>query len=115
MWSDEATNAFVALENALVHAPLLALPDATQPFVIETDASNVRIGAILSQVGHPVAFVRKVLSVNNQLLSVYDKELLTIVHAVSKWHQYLSIHPFMILTNQRSLKFLLEQRLSTPT
>ncbi|KAJ1407468.1 Retrotransposon gag domain [Sesbania bispinosa] len=43
-----------------------------------------------------------------------DKELLALVHAVRKWHQYLAIQPFTILTDQQSLKHLLEQHLSTP-
>ncbi|KAI5405312.1 hypothetical protein KIW84_052187 [Lathyrus oleraceus] len=63
---------------------------------------------------HPVAFISKVLSPKNRLLLVYDRELLALVHAVSKWHQYLSLNTFTILTDQHSLKYLLEQRLSTP-
>src|ERR1044072_3054256 len=45
--------------------------------------------------------------------NLYDRELLALVHAISKWHQYLSIQPFVILSDQHNLKFLLEQRLST--
>lgn len=85
-----------------------------KPFVVETDASSTGIGAVLMQDKHPIAFISKVLSPRNRLLSVYDRELLALVHAVSKWHQYLSLQPFLILTDQHSLKFLLEQRLSTP-
>nr|CAJ00278.1 hypothetical protein [Lotus japonicus] len=113
-WSAAASAAFLQLKNALVQAPVLAIPDLQKPFTVETDASSTGIGAVLLQDKHPVAFISKVLSPRNRLLSVYDRELLALVHAVTKWHQYLAIQQFTILTDQQSLKFLLEQRLSTP-
>ncbi|XP_057453401.1 uncharacterized protein LOC130745246 [Lotus japonicus] len=114
LWSVAAADAFLKLKNALVTAPVLAIPDMQKPFTVETDASSTGIGAVLLQDHHPVAFLSKVLSPRNRLLSVYDREFLALVHAVTKWHQYLAIQPFTILTDQQSLKFLLEQRLSTP-
>src|ERR1044072_2238422 len=98
----------------MVQAPVLVIPDLQQPFVVETDASSTGVGAVLMQNKHPVAFISKVLSLRNRLWSVYDRELLALVHAVTKWHQYLSIQQFTIMTDQQSLKYLLEQRLSTP-
>lgn len=114
IWTEEAQSAFLQLKQAMIQAPVLTIPDLSKPFMVETDASNTGIGAVLLQNAHPVAFISKVLSPRNRLLSVYDRELLALVHAVTKWHQYLSIQPFTILTDQQSLKFLLEQRLSTP-
>lgn len=64
---------------------------------------------------HPIAFISKTLSPKIQLLLVYDRELLTVVYVVEKWYHYLSTHPFIIKTDQKSLKYLLEQRLSTPS
>lgn len=46
---------------------------------------------------------------------MYDRELLDVVYAVEKWHHYLSALPFIIKTYQRSLKYLLEKHLSTPS
>lgn len=114
IWSENALQAFDQLKQAMIQAPVLAIPDLSKQFLVETDASNTGIGAVLLQEGHPIAFISKVLSPRNRLLSVYDRELLALVHAVTKWHQYLSIQPFTILTDQHSLKYLLEQRLSTP-
>lgn len=48
-------------------------------------------------------------------MSVYDKELLALMYAVEKWHSYLSIMPFVIRTDQKSLRHLLEQKLTTPS
>ncbi|KAI5414704.1 hypothetical protein KIW84_040249 [Lathyrus oleraceus] len=113
-WPQEAHTTFTTLKDALSNSPVLAIPNMQKPFVVETDASSTGVGVVLMQDGHPVAFISKVLSPKNMLLSVYDRELLALVHAVSKWHQYLSLNTFTILTDQHSLKYLLEQRLSTP-
>lgn len=64
---------------------------------------------------HPIAYISKALSPKNQMLSVYDKELLALMYAVEKWHSYLAIQPFVIKIDQRSLRYLLEQKLSTPS
>lgn len=68
----------------MIIAPVLSLPDMTETFVIETDASNIGIGVVLMQQGHPVAFVSKGLSMRQQFLSAYEKELLTILVAIKK-------------------------------
>lgn len=70
--------AFNLLKQALCTNPLLALPDFSLPFHIETDAYQLGIGAILQQNGHPLAFISKALSPCNQGLSVYEKEYLAI-------------------------------------
>jgi len=67
--------------------------------VVETDASATGIGAVLMQSGHPLAFISRALGPKSQQLSIYEKELLAVVHAVQKWEQYLSGHPFTILTD----------------
>lgn len=46
---------------------------------------------------------------------MYDKELLALIYAVEKWHSYLAVKPFVIKTDQKSLRHLLEQKLSTPS
>jgi hypothetical protein len=54
--------------------PVLALPDFSLQFVIETDACDKGVRAVLSQNGHPVAFLSKALSSANQKLSTYENE-----------------------------------------
>lgn len=114
LWSTAATTVFQALKTALSTAPVLALPDFSKTFTVETDASNLGIGAVLMQDNHPICFINRALGPRHQALSVYEKELLAVVHAVQTWHAYLAHRPFIIKTDQKSLKFLMEQKITTP-
>ena len=113
VWTSETETAFQALKQALISAPVLALPDFSKEFFIETDASNKGIGAVLVQDGHPLAYVSRALGPKNQTLSVYEKEYLAILLAIQQWRSYLQIKEFTILTDQKSLCSLTDQRLHT--
>lgn len=73
----------------MLEAPVLALPDFTIPFIVETDACKRGVGAVLSQRGHHVAYLSKALVVTAQTMSTYEKECLAILLAVDKWRSYL--------------------------
>lgn len=66
----------------MVSTPVLALPDFTRPFAIETDACDTGVGAVLTQGGHPTAYLSKALGVKNQKLSTYEKECLGVMTAI---------------------------------
>ncbi|GJW85141.1 putative mitochondrial protein [Tanacetum coccineum] len=84
-WSEEAQSSFLALQAAMTQAPVLALPNFTKPFEVEIDASGIGIGAVLHNVG-----IRKVEG------------------------YFLDSH-FIIKTDHYSLKYLLDQRITTST
>ncbi|GJX64110.1 transposon ty3-G gag-pol polyprotein [Tanacetum coccineum] len=114
-WTSDYQTAFEQLKQAMVSAPVLRLPDFDKEFTLETYTSGVGLGAVLLQEGHPIAFLRKTLSSKHQLMSTYEKEFLAIVYALKKWRGYLLDRHFKIKTNHFSLKYLLDQRMSTPT
>ena len=113
-WSDRAQLAFDALKQAMVTAPVLALPNFNIPFVIKFDASSEGIGSVLSQGGRPIAYFSKGLAPKHQVLFVYEKEMLAILAVVKKWHSYLIGRRFQIRIDHYSLKFLLDQKATTP-
>jgi hypothetical protein len=113
LWYDAHETTFQVLKEALSTASVLALLDFTVPFVVETDACDVGIGAVLSQKGHPVAFVSRSLGPRNKGFSVYEKEYLAILLAMQQWQPYLQLWEFVIRTDHKSLTHLTAQRLHT--
>jgi hypothetical protein len=105
---------FQALKGAITQAPVLALPDFSKPDIIECDASGVGIEAVLMQGKQPIAFLSKALKGKALYMSTYEKELFALVTAVQKWRPYLLGQPFVVRTDQQSLKSLLEQKVGTP-
>lgn len=66
------------------------------------------LGAVLTQNKHPIAYFSKALGPPGQAKSIYEKELMAIVLAVHKWQYYLLGRHFVVWTDQRSLRFILE-------
>ena len=93
---------------------VLSLLDFSRPFIIEVDASGIGIGAILMQDGRPLAYTSKTLSPSHQNMSTYDKEMLAIVRAATRWRPYLIGRRFQIKTDHKSLKYFLEQKILSP-
>lgn len=113
VWTETTEAAFQALKKALIEAPVLALPDFSKRFIVETDASATGIGAVLRQNDHPVAYLSKSLAPCNLGLSAYKKECLALLLAVDHWRPYLQHSEFTIRTDQKSLLNLTDQRLNT--
>ena len=88
--------------------PILALPDFSQLFVVECDALGERLGEILMQNHHQIAFESRKLKDYERHYSIYDKEMLAILDALTKFRQYLVGSKFKIKTDDNSLKYFLE-------
>ncbi|KAH9679851.1 hypothetical protein KPL71_026303 [Citrus sinensis] len=81
-WNAAATEAFNKLKDAMVKASVLLLPNFELEFVIETDASNVGIGAVLMQVGHPIAYFSK--KIGTLVAGIVDIHQKTTCHCVCR-------------------------------
>jgi RNase H-like domain found in reverse transcriptase/Reverse transcriptase (RNA-dependent DNA polymerase)/Integrase zinc binding domain len=112
-WENEQQSALDQLKQCLISAPVLILPDPTKPFTVTTDASDLAIGAVLSQdqgKGHqPIAYESRKLSPAEQNYPVHEKELLAIVHAIKLWRIYLEGQEFTIITDHASLEYIKSQ------
>lgn len=112
-WTEASDQAFQELKTIMTTSPVLALPDFTKKFVVETDACSTGLGAVLMQDSRPIAFISKALSLRNQNLSIYEKEFMAVLLAVQKWKHYLQGAHFIIRTDQQSIKYIMEQKVTT--
>ena len=109
-WSEECQEAFIKLKQHLVTAPILAYPNATDSFVLDTDASSCSIGGVLSQVQegqeHVIAYFSRSLSSAERNYCVTRRELLGIVDSMKHFHHYLYGKHFVMRTDHAALQWL---------
>ena len=109
-WSNECQDSFDTIKKILTSHPTLSPPDYSKPFVLQTDASDRGIGAVLSQGQkadeHPIAFYSRKLLLREQKYGSTEKEGLAVVDACRHFIPYLMGRKFTIVTDNRALKFL---------
>ena len=114
-WTEAQEKAFQDIKSALASAPVLVMPNPTKPFTVHCDASQLAIGAVLSQ-DHgnglqPVAYESRKLSTTERKYSTYEKELLAVVHALTIWRHYLYGNRFrvVVFTDHQSVRHIQSQ------
>ncbi|GBM06797.1 Retrovirus-related Pol polyprotein from transposon 297 [Araneus ventricosus] len=110
-WTDECEKSFNSLKQALTSSPILTYPRTDKDFILDTDASNEGIGAVLSQnTGNEervTAYFSKSLGKPERNYCVTRKELLAIVKSIEHFHHYLYGRKFLLRTDHASLRRLL--------
>ena len=109
---DTVLNDSNALKKEIEKAVLLPI-DENLPFVVECDAFDVAISATLNQSGRPVAFMSRTFQCSEVHYPAVEKEATAIVKAVRKWSHLLSRQHFTLITDQRSVAFMLDNRKRT--
>ena len=109
-WSEQCQEAFQSLKQKLSSAPVLAFPNPKDTFILDTDASDVGIGSVLSQVQDGVerviSYGSRTLSKSEKNYCVTRKELLALVYFMRQFRSYLLGHPFLVRTDHSSLCWL---------
>lgn len=114
VWSQECHTAFTALQDALVNAPVLSPPDPNLPFILDTDASSVGLGAVLSQATtegeRVVAYYSRTFNKAEKRYCVTRRELLAVVSAIRHFKYYLGGLHFTVRTDHSALQWLMTFR-----
>ncbi|GBO04818.1 Retrovirus-related Pol polyprotein from transposon 412 [Araneus ventricosus] len=111
LWLEECEKSFNNLKEALISAPILSYPDPEKQFILDTDASNERVEAMLSQEidGHErvIEYWSKCLSKPERNYYVTRNELPAVVKAVENFHSYFYVRKFLLRTDPASLAWML--------
>jgi len=117
-WNHEAEIAFRDLKHRFTTAPILAHFDTAEPVIVETDASDFALGAVLSQRDkegclHPVAFHSRKFQPAEINYEIHDKELLAIVDAFKHWRRYCQgvTHQVQVLSDHHNLEYFTTTKL----
>ena len=109
-WQECHQRAFDGLKFAITHPPVLRLPNFCLDFVVQTDASDVGIGGVLLQeeegFRQPIAYASRKLRAAERNYSVIEKECLSVVWAVKKFHRYLYGRAFDLKVDHKPLQYL---------
>ena len=109
-WKSEHTEAWKELQERMASYPILRQPDSTKEYFVDTDASNVGLGAALMQrsedgTPHPVAYASRKLTPAEQTYSTREQQALAIVFAIEKFDCFLAGRRFTVVTDHRSLSW----------
>jgi len=111
VWNDSRDKALQELKKRISTPPILRLPDVSQPFIVQTDASHVGIVAVLLQEDamgeqRPVAFASQKLQPRESNYSTIERECLAIVWEVTKFQEYVYGAEFIVEINHGPLQYL---------
>lgn len=116
-WNDDAEAAFLAIKQKLVSAPVLSQPDFSQKFFVQSDASDVGIGGMLTQFidgeEKVIAYASRSLSKAERNYSVTERECLAVIFCIEKFRPWIEGTPFTVITDHYSLLWL--NNLKTPS
>ena len=109
-WTDSCQQSFNTLKTALTSAPILSYPTSDDPFILDTDASNEGMGAVLSQVQNGIerviCYFSKAFSKQERRYCVTRRELLAVVASIKNFHHYLYGRNFLVRSDHGALRWL---------
>lgn len=113
-WDENCQRALDDIKNHLISAPVLTCPNFDLPFVIQTDASDYGLGAVLSQQHEDgekvIAYLSRSLTKSERKFTTTEKECLAVLFAIEKLRPYIEGSKFTVVTDHYSLKWLFSIR-----
>ena len=118
-WTDECTKTFEAVKQKLVQAPVLAHYDPSLPLVLAADASTYGVGAVIFHrlsdgSEQPIAYASRTLTGCESRYSQVEKEALSLIFGIKKFHHYLYGRPFILVTDHKPLLTILGPKHGIP-
>ncbi|GJU05977.1 putative reverse transcriptase domain-containing protein [Tanacetum coccineum] len=109
-WGDKQEAAFQTLKTKLCSAPILALPQGAENFIVYCDASHKGLGAVLMQNEKVIAYASRQLKIHEKNYTTHDLELGVVVFALKIWRHYLYGTKCTVFTDHKSLQHILDQK-----
>ncbi|GJT05240.1 putative reverse transcriptase domain-containing protein [Tanacetum coccineum] len=109
-WGEKEENAFQLIKQKLCSAPILALPEGSEDFVVYCDASHKGLGAVLMQREKVIAYASRQLKIHEKNYTTHDLELGSVVFALKIWRHYLYGTRCTVFTDHKSLQHILDQK-----
>ena len=110
MWTTQCQNSLESIKTALIRPPILNIPDLTKIFVLQTDASNMAVGAALLQEQNgfllPCLYASRKLKDRETKYCISEKELLGLVFGLKTFNRFLVMRPFIVQTDHAALSYL---------
>ncbi|GKC88493.1 putative reverse transcriptase domain-containing protein [Tanacetum coccineum] len=109
-WSDKEEAAFQLIKQKLRSAPILALPERSEDFIVYCDALIKGLGAVLMQREKAIAYASRQLKIHEKNYTTHDLELRAVVFALKIWRYYLYGTKCTVFTDHKSLQHILNQK-----
>ena len=111
-WTNKHPIAFEKIKEILATDPILKYYDVTKPVVLQTDASSKGLGAVLLQDGCPIAYASRTLTTTQERYAQIEKELLAVVFACERFHQYIYGKTVEVHSDHKQLENILKKPLA---
>nr|GEX84478.1 putative reverse transcriptase domain-containing protein [Tanacetum cinerariifolium] len=109
-WGDKKEAAFQLLKQKLSSAPILALPEGSEDFIVYCDASNKGLGTMLMQREKVISYASRQLKIHEKNYATHNLEFGAVVFALKIWRHYLYGTKCKVFTYHKSLQHILDQK-----
>ncbi|GKA33116.1 putative reverse transcriptase domain-containing protein, partial [Tanacetum coccineum] len=109
-WGDKQETTFQLIKQKLCSAPILALPEGSEDFIVYCDASKKGLGAVLMQREKVIAYASRQLKIHKKNYTTHDLELGAVVFSLKLWRHYLYGTKCTVFTDHKSLQHILNQK-----